>query len=233
MRRLAPARDRARRSPDAGMSVVETVVAMSIASILLAGIATVFIGSLQVVRVVTAKTATTADARIGMEAMTRSMRVAVRPDGLSSALVSATGSTVSFYALLNRTGGTSAPTPTLVAYAWDGTCLNQSLTTASAVANPPASGPFYTWPTTNRTTTCLLRTTTAPTFTYFASGLLSSGGVATAPLTVPAGGLDTATLPTVQSIGISLTAKDATAAGVNGVTMVDRVTLTNVVAGGS
>lgn len=222
---------------EAGMSLVELAVTAAITSVVLAGVATVFIGSVRTVRTVNSQTSTSADARIGMESITRNLRVAIRPDGESSALVLATSDAVSFYALINRTGAaaTSSLVATLVELSYDGTCINEAHTPARTLTSPPTGGPFYAWDT-GRTSTCLLRTSVAPQFAYYATPVLTdSSGVDIPPLTVPTGGLATADLTTVQSIQVTLVVKEAANPTLAGSTSLSRVTLTNVLSddGGS
>jgi Tfp pilus assembly protein PilW len=203
------------------MSVIELVVAMMCASIVLAGVAGVFVGVMRVTRVVGVKTATTADGRIALEAMTRSLRVTSRPDGVTAAFTLATPTAVSFYSSLNR-GTTGEPPQTFVEYSWNGTCLNESQTTAQAVASPPSAGPFYTWPAANKRTKCLVRTTTAPAFSYYDDPLIVSGGTTVAstdPLR-----------KSIRSVQVALTVQDAANPAVAGVPLTSRVTLTNVLA---
>jgi Tfp pilus assembly protein PilW len=212
------------------MSLVELSVTMLIAGIVIAAVGAVFISTVDVVRTTGSQTSTAADARIGMEAMTRSLRVAVRPDGLPSAFQSAESGHVAFYALLNRTG-TDAPedlAPTLVEYTYDGTCVLEAQTPGTALTSPPDGGPYYSW-TTGRTEKCLLRTTVAPAFAYYDTPVLATGGVDVAPLTVPASGLSSAVSATVVSVQVTLVVTDAQNPDLPGVTNLSRVTLTNVV----
>ncbi len=226
LRRL---RDRAARADgadganDRGVSLVELVVAMAIGSILLTAVATVFIGTLRAVRTTTVKTATAADTRLGVEAMTRTLRVAVQPAGTDAAIVSASPTAVTFYTLINRTGVTTQPAPTLVEYGWDGTCVTEAQTPARTLTSPPAAGPFYAWDT-GRRSKCLFRTSVAPQFTYYGDGST------TTELT-----LGTDPLSAIQSVQVALTARDASNSDVGPVTSTVRVTLRNVVyaAGGS
>lgn len=214
------------RRGDAGMSVVELVVAMSVASIVLAGVASVFVGVMRVTRVIGVKTATTADSRVALEAMTRSLRVTSRPDGVTAAFTVATPTAVSFYSSLNR-GTSGEPPQTFVEYSWDGTCLNESQTTSQPVASPPSTGPFYTWPAANKRTKCLVRTATAPTFSYYDDPLIVSGGTTVAAMP------DTSTAvlrKAIRSVQVALTVQDAANPAIAGVPVTSRVTLTNVLA---
>ncbi len=207
------------RRRDDGYTLVELLVAMGVASVLLIAIGVVFLGITRGVTTIDVKTATTADGRITMEAMTRSMRVAFKPTNQDAAIVSATGTGLTFYALLNRTGSpvATAPNPTLVSYSFDGTCVNQTLTPATA----DASGNL-TW-NSGAATTCLARTTTAPAFSYYLSAATSS------TMSVGAG-LSLNDRKLVRSIGVNLSVQDAANPSVKAVPLTDRVTLTNLVA---
>jgi Tfp pilus assembly protein PilW len=214
------------RRQDHGLSVVELVVSMMITSIVLAGVGAVFVGVMRVVRVVSVKTTTTADARIGLEAMTRSLRVTSRPEGVVAAFTSATPTSVSFYSSLNR-GTTGEPPQTLVAYSWNGTCLNESRTPAQAISSPPIAGPSYTWPSTATVTKCLLRSTTAPQFSYYDDPLISSGGIDSVAMP------DTSTqalCKSIRSVQVNVSVQQAGSTDVAGVPVTSRVSLTNVMA---
>ncbi len=223
-RRRAPAR--ANGPDDRGLTLVELLVAMFVGSILLAGVATVFTGTLNGVRTTNVKTATGADLRVAIEAMSRTIKVATIPYGQTSAFASASTTSIAFYALLNRTGTTSTaePIPTLVEYTWNVSpnCLSESLTAGVAIASPAAGGPYYTWPTATKKTKCLLRTTTAPTYTYFTTGSLTE-----TPLSAGSG-LSTSDLKAVQSVGLNLVATDPNNSGVTGVPAETRITLENL-----
>jgi prepilin-type N-terminal cleavage/methylation domain-containing protein len=209
-----------------GFSLPELMVTIGVLSIVMTAVGTVFVGSLKSVRVVRERTVTAADARIALEAVTRSLRVAVRPDGEATALTLATGSAVTFYSVINRSGTTADPLPSKVEYSWDGTCLNEAVTPARALSSPPSGGPFYAWDT-GRTSKCLVRTVTAPSFAYFSTPQISSGGVDVSPMTVPVGGLTGTDLGLVQSVQLTLSVR-VSAGLTNGTTVMDRVTLTNV-----
>lgn len=212
------------RRDDRGVSLVEVLVAASLALVVCVAAVSVFAGAMRSVRFVTARTNDITDARIAMEQMTRELRVAVRPAGKTSALVSADVSSVSFYALLNR--GAGAPTnvdtaPTRLDYAYDGTCVNVTrtpMTKAAGVWSESGTG----------VTTCLLRTTTAPQFAYFATGAIRVGAVDVPALTVPVGGLPLAALTGVQSVEVTLVGRGAQTQDVAGSVLRSRVTLANV-----
>jgi Tfp pilus assembly protein PilW len=221
------------RRSDRGASLVELTVVIPIAAVLLAGVSATFVGMLGAVRAVTGTTSTVPDVRIAVEAVTRTLRVAYQPPGMpasqASALVTATPTAVSFYALLNRTGAdsTTQPLPMLVEYAWDGRCLNEALTPARVLSSPPAGGPLYAWDTARRVT-CLLRTTQPPSFTYYPRGAITVNGAAVASLPTPAAGLDLQTRKTVQSVQVALTG-DVSSGG-HRLPLLARVTLQNIVA---
>jgi Tfp pilus assembly protein PilW len=224
---------RTARRPDRGASLAELTVVMALGAVLLTGVSATFVGMLGAVRTVTVTTSTVPDVRLAVEAVTRTLRVAYQPPGMpasqASALVTATPTALSFYALLNRTGGdsTTQPLPTLVEYAWDGTCFNQALTPARALTSPPAGGPIYAWDT-GRSVTCLLRTTQPPSFTYYPRGAIDVNGAAVAALSTPSAGLDLQTRKTVQSVQVALTGD--VSSGSHQVPLLARVTLQNIVA---
>jgi hypothetical protein len=154
------------RPTDHGFSVVELAVASAVGGVLVAVIATLLIGALRTIDVLTVRSRSVGDARIALEAMSRKIRVAVQPPGASAALASASSTELSFWALLDRGAQPSdeTPTPTFVTYRYDGQCLTQTLTPAPAgavTAVPPAvTGPAA----------CLLRTLRPPVFTYYGAG---------------------------------------------------------------
>jgi len=222
-----------RRQSDRGASLVELTVVLAIAGVLLAGVSATVVEMLGAVRTVTVTTSTVPDLRTSVEAVTRTLRVAYQPPGMpasqASALVTATPTALSFYALLNRTGAdsTAQPLPMLVEYAWDGTCFNQALTPARVLSSPAAGGPLYAWDT-GRTVTCLLRTTQPPSFTYYSKGAIDVNGVIVPPLATPSTGLDLQTRKTVQGVQVAL-AGDIPS-GSRRLPLSARVTLQNIVA---
>jgi Tfp pilus assembly protein PilW len=201
------------------MSLMELIIAMSVASIVLLGVGTLFVSSLRQNRTVMAKTTTTADARIGMEAMTRDIRVAVVPSGGTSPFNSPVGtpvssSRISVYSSLGAVTGTTDPQPTLVTFYYDATkkCLVRELT--------PASGSL-TW-------TCIARGTINasgdPLFTYYP--LAADGTVST---TAYAPSAITSNLPTIASVAINLQVTDTANPSVLPTKLQDQVSMINVV----
>jgi prepilin-type N-terminal cleavage/methylation domain-containing protein len=203
---------------DAGLSLTELIIAMAIASVVLVGVSTMFVSSLRQNRTVTAKTITTADARIGMEAMTRSLRVAVLPSGGTSPFNSPVGtpvssSRVSFYSSLGAVTGTTDPLPTLVTFYYDATkkCLVREMT--------PSSGSLAS--------TCIARglinTSGAALFTYYP--LASDGSISSTPYAASA---ITTNLPTIASVAINLEVTDPDNPKVRPTKLQDQVTMINV-----
>jgi Tfp pilus assembly protein PilW len=215
--------------PDAGVSVVELAVTAAVGMLVLAGVATVAVGSLTAVRSIAVRTGTSADARIAGETLTRSLRVAVRPKGEAAALVSATPTSVTFYALLNTSGSaqTTDAVPSMVELGWTGSCLTRRITAGSVIASPSSSGPFYTW-TPAGSATCVARTTLAPAYGYYATAAISTGGVDTTPLSLSGGSLSATERRSVSSVEVRLTVVDARYPSVPGAPAVARVTLANV-----
>ncbi|MFL6100767.1 MAG: PilW family protein [Actinomycetales bacterium] len=201
------------------MSLMELIIAMAVASIVLLGVGTLFVSSLRQNRTVMAKTTTTADARIGMEAMTRDLRVAVVPSGGTSPFNSPVGtpvssSRISVYSSLGAVTGTTDPQPTLVTFYYDSTkkCLVRELT--------PSSGSL-TW-------TCIARGTINASgdalFTYYP--LAADGTVSTTPYAPSA---ITSNLPTIASVAINLQVNDPANPSVLPTKLQDQVSMINIV----
>ena len=183
---------------------------MMIGALLLAATASAFIGTMRAVRTVNASTASVADARTAMEAVTRTLRVAYKPPGQPSAVVSAGANNVRFWALLNRTGAPtlSDPPPTLVDYAYTGGCLTETQTAGGVTR-----------------TKCLVRTTVpvTPTFTYFSTGAATVNGVPAAAL--PATPPD---LTAIRGVEVSLKVRTPGSPDATTLPVVTRVTLQNI-----
>ncbi len=198
-----------RRRDERGVTVVELTVAAAVGSLLLAVAAAAFVGALRTVRVVDVSSSSVADARLAMEAMTRTLRVAYKPHGTPGAVLEAQPHGVRFWALLNRSGApsTEEPAATLVEYGYDGTCVTETQTRAGAVVR-----------------TCLVRTALAPTFTYYASGAGAAGSSGAVLPAAPA--VAAADLTEIRSIQVALTVRPAGDTG--GVPVINRVTLVNL-----
>lgn len=213
-----------------GMTLIELLVAMSVGSVVLAGVAAVFVATLRGVTTTNVKASTGADVRVAIEAMTRTIKVADVPNGETSAFRSASSSGLAFYALLNRSGtaSVSQPVPTFVQYSWSSAtnCLSEAQTPGTSIVNPNVGGPYYQWLASATVTRCLLRTTTAPVFTYYPTGDPDSVAA------LPAGTLSTANLALVRGVGLYVTATDPANPGIPGIPAQNRVALENLLAPG-
>ncbi len=212
------------------MTVVELVVAASISVMVLAAVAVVVIVTASTTRESTVRAGNTREVRGAAEIITTALRVGVRPAGEPAAVLTAKPDEIAFYALLNRTGAaaTAALAPTRVRYFWDPTtkCLTQSRIVGAAVTSPPAGGPFWTW-TAAPEVRCVMKTTTAPQFSYYNTAQISVGATPVPSLTAGSSGLAGATLPQVNSVQMLITAQNPTNPDVPGSTVLDRVTLSN------
>lgn len=222
------------RRNDAGVSLVELVVTMAVGSIVLAAVGTVFVGVMRTVSTVNATTNDTGDARIGMEALTRGLRTAIRPKGEEAAVLVAKPNEVQVYSSLNRPGTpTNDPIPTKISFFWDSTthCLNQQSVPGTANTGSDYASHPYVW-TSAPSTVCLLRTTVPPAFQYFTTGLVTTGTPATdvPGIPTPVSGLTLTDRSTVVSIGMSLTVDNPASTEDRPVSTTDRVTLPNVMA---
>lgn len=218
-----------RRRDDRGVSVAELAVTAAVGSVVLAGVATVAVAALTASRNISVRAATSADTRLVGEVVTRSLRTAVRPKGQTAAVVAGTATSVTFYALLNRSGTpqTTDAVASLVELGWNGTCITRRITPGVVVASPGTSGPFWTW-TPAGTATCVARTTTAPAYSFYATAVLSTNGVDTAPIALTNGALAAGDLRSVQSVEVRVTVTDPRYPAVPGAPLLSRVTLANV-----
>jgi len=134
------------------------------------------------------------------------------------AILAGTDQTISFYALINRTGANVTTTllPSLIEYYWDGTCLNEAVTPGHL----NATGTATLWDT-GRGVKCLIRTSVVPAFAYY-----TTSGVGPLPATA---GMTSMVRQTVGSVQVTVTARDPGASSGSGVTSVsERITLDNV-----
>jgi prepilin-type N-terminal cleavage/methylation domain-containing protein len=203
---------------DEGMTLTELIIAMLIGSIVLVGVGSLFVSSLRQNRTVTGKTTSTADARIGMEAITRTLRVAVLPSAATSPFNSpvatpVSSSRISFYSSLGAVTGTTDPLPTLVTFYYDATkkCLVREMT--------PSAGSL--------TSVCIARgginLSGNPLFTYYP--LAADGTVSPTPYATTA---ITSNLPTIASVAINIEVTDLANPAVPPTKLQDQVTLINV-----
>ena len=123
---------------------------------------------------------------------------------------------VQFWALLNRTGSASLaePLPTLVEYQYTGGCLTESQTFGGITR-----------------TKCLVRTTVAPSFTYYTSGALAVGGVPVTPMptSTPVAAVS---LPDIRSVEVQLTVLPTGVPAGGALPVISRVTFENLAAAG-
>jgi hypothetical protein len=202
---------------------------MMVASLVLAGVGTVVVSLTQGARTLNITNGASADVRLALEAMSRMLRVAYRPPGEPSAIVTADTNTISFYALVDRTNGGTPPPPVLITYVWDPVkqCVTESKTAGRSLSAVSATGSLYAWDATPAVS-CLLWTPTKPVFTYSTNGALTSSGGDPSSLTIPTGGLTLMSRQTVQSVRVQVTGAPPARGPV--VSASTRVTLQNVVA---
>lgn len=217
----------ARARDESGASLPELLVGMLVGSVVLAGVATVYVGSLRTTQTSTDRAAATADARVAMEAVTRRLRVAEVPPSATTpstatALVEAAADRVTFYASVAAPGSSADPAPTRVQYRVDTAagCLQETLTPASGTA------PGYTWLPADERTRCVVLGVVnqggAPLFQFFRSATEAI------PLTLQGGVLPPADLGLVQSVQVDLSVRTSAAATGQTARARNRVTLVNV-----
>lgn len=217
-----------RRDDDRGVSLIELIIVMALLSLVMTLVATVFISSLREGQTVSAKTTSTADARIAMEALSRDLRVAISPDGTSPAISTAEPRRVTYYAALGASSATTDPLPSLVDFGIDTTarCLRRSITPAVLV------GSTLTWPAAGTVSTCVARgdinATGGPLFTYLP---LATVLVPDPPPfdSTPPGGVVSSDLSKIASVQITLAVTDAQLAAVAPTLVQGQVSLINVV----
>lgn len=182
------------------MSLVELLVAMSVGSLLLVCLASVFAADLRSTTAVRDRTTANAEVRLATDVMARRLRVATPPSSTSPAFVTMTPAEVSFHASIQDGAALSDaslravdPALTLVTYRYDDDeeCLTETLARA----------------TTTRTT-CLVRGTAAgqALFTYFTAA--SGGTTTTVPADVRSVAIDLGV--TVTSAGRAVTSSAST-----------------------
>jgi hypothetical protein len=211
--------------------MVELAVTMALGGLVLGSLGTVVLSMSRGVHTLTTTTSTAADVRIALEEVSRMLRVAYRPPGEPSAVVSATSGGVSFYALVDRTAGVSPPPPVLISYTYDPNrhCLLESRTAGRALSAVSPSGSLYAWDATP-TVGCVLRTWQAPSFTYYSTGAVTSSSADPTPIAVPTGGLSQMDRQSVESVTVDVSAASSANGDVAPVSARTRVTLQNVVA---
>ncbi len=191
-------------------------MAATLGMLILAASATAFLATMRTVGSVSVSTTSVADARVAMEAVTRTLRVAYKPKSATSAVLVAAPNRVQFWALLNRTGSASLaePLPTLVEYQYTGGCLTESQTFGGITR-----------------TKCLVRTTVAPSFTYYTSGALAVGGVPVTPMATSTP-VAAVSLPDIRSVEVQLTVLPTGVPAGGALPVISRVTFENLAAAG-
>jgi prepilin-type N-terminal cleavage/methylation domain-containing protein len=203
---------------DGGYSLIEVLVAMVIASTVLGLVTAAMIGMLRNGASAGSRLANLDQIRIGVDALSKNLRTAVRPEQLNSTCVSscpaafetATDTRVVFYANVGDKIGTK-PAPTRITYTIAADPNDATGTTAAVteirqqVASTWTSGD-YTWATgatrtISRGITWPLPSSNGPLFTYYTG---SNGAIVTSP--APSGSI----LATIASIRIALPVGDST-----------------------
>ena len=177
-------------------------------------------------------------ARVAMDAMTKNMRAAVKPDnctGTTSMFVTASPRDVSFYANVNTYVAPNTYTgPRLMRYwvapnaATGENVLYETMTPAVANPTPNVDGcPPYLWPAGGAVTRQLARgltfaTAATPLFVYYKAADTAAAG------TVPDSHTSTVATPSeIDTVEMRLTIDAKAGVDVAGTTLVDRVTLVN------
>lgn len=168
---------------DAGLTVVELLVAGMITAIVLAAAVSLMIGIFSTHGLAAGKSDSTLGARNFSESLSRTIRVATVPATADTPFVNAKADELTFYASLQRGGTQDALHPTLVRYYYDDKlkCLRESqvpvtITNGNAQYVPSTA-----------VEKCVARTDGAPTFEYYSDGReVDDAGTRIRPL--PAGG---------------------------------------------
>lgn len=171
---------------DAGLTLVELLVAGMITTIVLAAAVSLMIGMFSTHGLAAGKSDSTLGARNFNESISRTIRVATLPSNGDTPFVVAKPDELSFYASLQRTGTQDALHPTLVRYFYDAKtgCLRESqvpVTITNGVGQYiPATA----------VEKCVARTSAAPVFEYYADGReVDDAGTRIRPLTATGGGV--------------------------------------------
>lgn len=199
---------------DAGYSLVEVLVAMVVASTVLGLVTSAMIAMLRNGAAVNSRLANLDQVRIGVDALSKNLRTAVRPEQLnptcsascSAAFETATNNQVVFYANVGDKVGTKAA-PTRMAYSIvadpsDATGTTAMVTETRQHVAPTWTSGDYTWSAAtsrvvSRGIPWPLPSSSGPLFTYYNGS--------NAALAAPAG----ATLAQIASVRIALPVGDA------------------------
>lgn len=217
-----------RRDEDRGVSLIEMIIVMTLLSLVVTLVATVFVSSLRQNRTVIAKTTSTADARIAMEALSRDLRVALPPDGASPAVSKAEPGHVEYYAALGASTATTDPLPSRVDFSIDSTvrCLRRDITPAVQV------GANLTWPASGTVSTCValgdVNADGSALFTYLPLATVLVPNPPAFDASAP-GGVAATNLSSIASVRINLRVTDTTSPAVPPTLVQGQVSLINVV----
>jgi len=220
---------------DAGLTLIEMVVALALSSMLIILLGSVTMTTMRSARFAMTKSQGTAEARSTMERMSRMLRLAVVPTQLTSAFTWASPDAVRFYAAVKTDTTPNDPLPTYVEYYWDSTtkCLTEAITPARVITPTPPSGSPYAWDT-GRTTRCMVKLASDPTgstrlLTYYGTPLLNSDGTSPTALSAPDTGMTASDQALVQSVEITLSITHPGTADIPPVVSSNKVTLDNLV----
>lgn len=166
---------------DAGLSLIEITIAMTLSTLILGGFLSLAIGMIDTTRLVNDKNANTQDNLITSESISRALRVAAIPPDKPSALLSAQENEVTFYSRMAK-GSYDGSLPLQMTFGYD---PDQQCITETVVPPQVESG-VTSWPQSGSWTKCLSPAIAPPEFTYHLRGTYAGLGDA---VTLPAGGL--------------------------------------------
>jgi type II secretory pathway pseudopilin PulG len=217
---------RLRTAPDAGISLVELIVAILVLGIVSTMIVSLFAGTLQAVTVSSALDKNTREASNGMNEMSRIVRAgtpypvsnAVQP---KPAFATAANETFTIYAYVNLANSDQQPVKVQFSVDGNGNLVEKKWTST-------LSGGYYTFPTTTAPTTRTLASSVVPKVSgspYIFTYLDASG----AAIPMPSGGLvgDDA-LAAISSVTITLTIQGSSMDTRSRVTLVNTVGIPNL-----
>lgn len=225
---MTPLRRPAVRRPaaprDSGITLVETMVALSIATVVMGAAATISTAALATNRASMTRVQAVNDARVSVAAVDRTLRAAIRPVQLGvtastePAFLEATLTRVRFYADIDNPG--DAVGPSRVTYDTNGGTLVQTIQKPLTPITP-SSGFTYCDETLS---SCAVQRAVLATGLRSTSGFAyyGSDGVA---IPVPSGGLDLTTRGLVNGVDISVSLAGSGSSGPTSLTT--RVELVN------
>lgn len=213
---------RTRRRDDAGMGLVELVVAMAVSAVVLLALGTTFDGALRTSGTATTRISNTAELRLAMDTVARRLRVAVPPRSGAAAFEEAKPRSVRFYASISTPGDTSDKPPVLVTYTITANCLQETRTTPTGTSELD-----WSWtPGAATTTTCLARGAVnadgGALFTYFPNGSLTAAALGDST------GVATADLSKIAGVAVHGSVKASATSATPATSASTRVTLVNV-----